>query len=127
MNIELYKRVLSGIRAYPESWNQERWHSDCGTRHCFAGWVEILAGYEWDCEESHLTKLRAQAQLQLTDQQTRYLFDSTRTIKDFENFLDWELAIAERKALPVDRFYSQAPLKTKERVYEDEIRECAVG
>ena len=40
MNIERVERTLSVIKLFPEQHNQGVWH--CGTRHCFAGWANIL-------------------------------------------------------------------------------------
>jgi len=37
-------RVLAQLRAHPETWDQESWHSECGTTHCCAGWAVVLAG-----------------------------------------------------------------------------------
>jgi uncharacterized protein YjbI with pentapeptide repeats len=36
--------VLRQITEHPETWDQEVWHSDCGTAHCCAGWAVVLAG-----------------------------------------------------------------------------------
>lgn len=35
--------VCNQIIQHPESWNQCEWH--CGTSHCVAGWIDVLAGY----------------------------------------------------------------------------------
>jgi hypothetical protein len=36
--------VLSQITEHPETWQQDAWHSACGTRHCVAGWAVTLDG-----------------------------------------------------------------------------------
>lgn len=41
INIELLTKTLEAVKANPEHWNQEKWH--CGTSHCFAGFVELIA------------------------------------------------------------------------------------
>jgi hypothetical protein len=40
----LPQRILDQIEAHPESWNQETWHSTCGTKHCIAGHATNLSG-----------------------------------------------------------------------------------
>lgn len=37
--------VLRTIVHNPQSWDQEKWHSSCGTTHCVAGWCQVLGGY----------------------------------------------------------------------------------
>jgi uncharacterized protein YjbI with pentapeptide repeats len=41
---ELPGRIVAQIEAYPESHDQEVWHSECGTRHCIAGFATHLSG-----------------------------------------------------------------------------------
>jgi len=36
--------VLAEISQHPENHNQSFYHSECGTRHCCAGWAVVLAG-----------------------------------------------------------------------------------
>jgi hypothetical protein len=36
--------VLAQITEHPETWQQDTWHSACGTRHCVAGWTVTLGG-----------------------------------------------------------------------------------
>ncbi len=36
--------VLQQIEAHPETHDQSGWHSECGTKHCAAGWVVTIAG-----------------------------------------------------------------------------------
>jgi len=40
----LAARVLKQIKGHPESLDMRSWHSDCGTKHCFAGWAVTLSG-----------------------------------------------------------------------------------
>ncbi len=41
---KLAKAVINQILKAPETWEQKNWHSSCGTKHCFAGWAQILGG-----------------------------------------------------------------------------------
>lgn len=41
---KLLKTAINQILKHPETWDQGKWHSDCGTKHCLAGWCQILAG-----------------------------------------------------------------------------------
>ena len=41
---KLLKTAINRILADPASWDQASWHSACGTRHCLAGWCQILGG-----------------------------------------------------------------------------------
>jgi hypothetical protein len=43
---KLAKAVLNQILQHPETWDQNQWH--CGTKHCFAGWSQILGGSQPD-------------------------------------------------------------------------------
>jgi uncharacterized protein YjbI with pentapeptide repeats len=46
----LAARVLAQIKAHPETHDQSEWHSDCGTKHCVAGWACVLAEVPADIE-----------------------------------------------------------------------------
>lgn len=46
----LAERVLVQIEQHPETYDQAMWHSECGTRHCAAGWAVRLAGVPADVE-----------------------------------------------------------------------------
>jgi uncharacterized protein YjbI with pentapeptide repeats len=37
-------RIVAQIEANPETWQQDTWHSACGTRHCIAGFATHLSG-----------------------------------------------------------------------------------
>ena len=41
---KLLKTAINQIIRHPETWDQSAWHSDCGTKHCLAGWCQILSG-----------------------------------------------------------------------------------
>lgn len=87
MNRILYQCVLDQIKAHPESWDQSCYHTLCGTKHCFAGWAEILAGYSVPNFDNRLTAARVKEALELTVAERNYLFDAYRTIADFEAML----------------------------------------
>lgn len=40
----LARAAVNQILLHPETWDQSAWHNECGTKHCFAGWCQILAG-----------------------------------------------------------------------------------
>jgi len=42
VNKELIRQVINHIIDDPDTWNQTVWHSECGTSHCFAGWVDVI-------------------------------------------------------------------------------------
>lgn len=44
----LARAAVNQILLHPETWDQSSWHSDCGTKHCFGGWCQILAGKKAD-------------------------------------------------------------------------------
>ncbi len=50
----LAARVLEQITGHPESLDMDEWHSDCGTKHCFAGWAVTLAGEAGEAAEGRL-------------------------------------------------------------------------
>lgn len=41
---QLHSKILMGIEHEPESFDMSKWHSECGTAHCWAGWIVTLAG-----------------------------------------------------------------------------------
>ena len=50
----LAARVLEQITGHPESLDMDSWHSDCGTKHCFAGWAVTLSGEAGGAAEKRL-------------------------------------------------------------------------
>jgi hypothetical protein len=36
--------VLRQITEHPETWQQDDWHSECKTCHCFGGHAQIMGG-----------------------------------------------------------------------------------
>ena len=84
MNKENFKKVLDKIKKNPDSWDQGEWHSESGTAHCFAGHCQIEMGRPVD-----LNTVRRDARifLSISYQDAFDIFESSRTIKDFENML----------------------------------------
>ena len=84
LNRENLKLVLDHIKADPDTWDQTNWHSECGTKHCFAGWAQILSG-----KPLSLGTVRRDARifLGLAKPEADYLFAGSRTLEDFEMVL----------------------------------------
>lgn len=36
--------AVNQIIRHQETWDQKGWHSECGTKHCVAGWMQVLGG-----------------------------------------------------------------------------------
>ena len=86
MNVKNYKMVLDQIEKHPETWYQGSWHycHTCETKHCFAGWAQLLAGEN----ESRMNAFcDAVIFLDVTDEQANFLFNPNRTVGDFRWFL----------------------------------------
>jgi hypothetical protein len=81
MNLENFNKVLAVIEADPSKWNQGEWHSECGTKHCIAGWSQILAG-----RKANINTVRGDARefLDLTSFEAEWLFNPRRTIDNFK-------------------------------------------
>jgi hypothetical protein len=82
MNQTNFKQVVDHISAHPETHDQGRWHF--GTKHCFAGLAQLMAGHEADAMKC---PKQARDWLELTVWQAMYLFDAARTLQDFT---DWQ-------------------------------------
>lgn len=104
---DMFERVLSAIKANPENWYQRQWH--CGTSHCFAGFAEILdlidrgrfkcaldqvlsVSYKESIDQLEVEELRptfdiGRDVLNITAAQANWLFDTDRTLADFEKCL----------------------------------------
>ena len=84
MNIANFKKVLAHIEAHPDEWDQSIYHSHCRTKHCLAGWAQILSG-------NKMNKMRARTDamkyFDLMFDEKNYLFCFRRTLPDFRNFL----------------------------------------
>lgn len=70
---ELMRAVINKIIESPESWDQTCWHSPCKTKHCIAGWAQILGGGE---PKGHRAQIEAQEFLGLTKEEANDLFDA---------------------------------------------------
>lgn len=82
MNRENYKLVLDKIESDPNCWDQSEWH--CGSKHCFAGWAQILSGKEPDAGTVHRDAVDF---LDVSFWDAQYLFHGRRTLEDFRKFL----------------------------------------
>ena len=67
---KLLKTAVNQILAHPETWNQKEWHSECGTKHCIAGWCQILSGKP----SSDQAKEDAKEALGISESDADYLF-----------------------------------------------------
>lgn len=90
MNRERIKQVIDRIEANPKMLDQGIWH--CGTKHCFAGYAQILSGkYDagaYDVNTSETIFEEARLWLDLTIIQAMILFyycDDLRGIKAYIN------------------------------------------
>lgn len=85
MNRENFKIVLDKIESDPSCWKQSLWH--CGTKHCFAGWAQILSGNKPNEETVRRDATRF---LDVLWVEASYLFNPRRTLEDFREFLKYE-------------------------------------
>lgn len=87
MNQARYQRVLDQITNHPETWDQTDWHSPCETKHCVAGWAQIMSG-----QPASIARARADANLwlDLTHKETEWLFDAERTMAELVDFTGFE-------------------------------------
>lgn len=83
MHIENFKLVLDTIKATPENWKQDEWHTECGTKHCFFGWAQVLAGKPVN---THTVRRDARKFLDLSTPEASYLSHYGRTLEDFMEF-----------------------------------------
>jgi uncharacterized protein YjbI with pentapeptide repeats len=59
---DIHKKIYKRITENPESFDMHSWHSECGTTHCIAGHVVLLAG-EAGIKLENQTKTLTAAQL----------------------------------------------------------------
>lgn len=85
---ELLAAAVEQIAAHPETWNQREWHSRCGSTHCVAGHVELIALGEQTC----CTFWTATDLLGLTVKEADWLFDPNRTLPQLYRFTQAYLA-----------------------------------
>ena len=76
---KLAKAAVNQILSHPETWDQSTWHSECGTKHCFAGWCQILAGKPKDSEKA---KQDAKEALGLTEFEAGHFFRATCSLSE---------------------------------------------
>ncbi|HMP07606.1 MAG TPA: hypothetical protein PJ982_14750 [Lacipirellulaceae bacterium] len=87
---DLLVAVVNHILQHRETWDQKEWHSECGTKHCVAGWTQVMGGQpmDEDCVVDDAEEL-----LGLSYDEANYLFSSDRTLYEIRafavNFRDW--------------------------------------
>lgn len=85
----LARAAVNQILLHPKTWNQSVWHNDCGTKHCFGGWCQILSGKPMNSDTVMEDAVNALG-LDLTDSQDRgiaeYLFFSETTLAQLYGF-----------------------------------------
>jgi hypothetical protein len=82
---KLLKAAVNQILAHPETWEQTLWHSSCGTKHCIAGWCQILSGKP---AVPDLAKEEARAALGISPFEADYLFHGYRTLGEIYYFAE---------------------------------------
>lgn len=80
---ELLRAVVNQITQHREMWDQTNYHSDCGTKHCVAGWAQILGGRP---VTHRYPNIEAQALLGLSDVDAAWLFAGHRTLPEIYSF-----------------------------------------
>jgi len=84
----LAARVAAQIQVNPDTYDQMNWHSDCGTRHCAAGWCCVLADVPKEIEERLGTKHAALLALGLP-------LGTDAPFEGYHNPLPWLRKLAE--------------------------------
>lgn len=85
----LMRAIINKIITDPEHWNQGQYHSQCGTKHCFAGWGEVLGlpkGVKLELESKH-THNRTKRYLGLTKKEAEWLFVGYRNFNEIYQFV----------------------------------------
>jgi len=81
---KLLKTAVNQILAHPNTWSQREWHSDCGTKHCIAGWCQILSGRG----KTGSAMGDAQEMLGISDGDANWLFASHRSLGEIYSFAE---------------------------------------
>lgn len=79
----LLKAAINQILLHPETWDQKVWHSPCRTKHCLAGWCQILAGYPPD---SRFASSDARTALGISSGEASYLFARYMTLEEMYHY-----------------------------------------
>ena len=85
MNEVNFRLVIDKIKSCPAEWDQSQWH--CGTKHCFAGWAQVLSG---NPQSSLFVRRDARKFLGLSRDEADYYFASNRTFEDFQDPLTFD-------------------------------------
>src|SRR5689334_21821940 len=78
--VKLLHAAVKQILDHPETWSQADWH--CGSKHCVAGWCQILGG---DTDHTD-TALRAKEMLGVSSNDASWLFSPDRSVSDIVSF-----------------------------------------
>lgn len=97
---ELLRAVVNHIIDDPESWDQVEYHSWCGTKHCIAGWAQVLGGAdvssgEWRMSLSLDASSDAMKFLELTSDEACWLFSYDRTFDEIHEFAKARLEVRD--------------------------------
>ena len=98
---KLLKTAVNQILAHPNTWDQTHWHSSCGSKHCIAGWCQILAGHVAD--EGCVTS-QAQEALGISMADRAWLFAPIRTLAEIYRFAETFSAGFDRDGFDRDGF-----------------------
>jgi hypothetical protein len=80
---KLLKTAVNQILAHPETWDQSNWHSPCGTKHCIAGWCQILAGKPANDDTAKEDAMEA---LGLNEEEANTLFRASTSLPEIYYF-----------------------------------------
>ena len=84
-NLPLLVETVNQICQHPETHDQLTWHSQCGTKHCVAGWGQIKSGKPLN---STTAKKDAQEAFGLNDTDASWLFADIRTKSEIHGFVE---------------------------------------
>lgn len=94
MNKERLVTILEHIKARPWTYDQTTYHSECGSKHCIAGFAELA--FDRTTPNLRVTPpgdinhifSKAKYYLKLTVRQATYLFHCSRTMEQIEAFVE---------------------------------------
>ena len=80
---KLLKTAVNQILRHPDTWDQATWHSECGTKHCIAGWCQILSGNKVSACDAMRD---ARAALDISSADACWLFSGARSLGEIYHF-----------------------------------------
>lgn len=105
VDVPLFLKTLDAMEQNIERVNMRDYEgkSDCGTTHCFAGWVNVLTGSS--NEFSSIARTKARESLGLTSDEGYDLFFCSDWPRGFRNMIEKEIpGTPEYFAVVKDRF-----------------------